>query len=127
MGTTPTPNPGTAAPEPYVYRIKALVAVIDGDTIDLDLDLGFSLVLRQRVRLYGLDAPELRTKDAAEKERGLRTKAFVQSWFGEPGEVLVRTSKEEKFGRMLADCFRPGQPSLCSELLSRGLAKPYLP
>jgi micrococcal nuclease len=52
---------GSSTPEPYVYRIKALVAVIDGDTIDLDLDLGFSLVLRQRVRLYGLDAPELRT------------------------------------------------------------------
>lgn len=118
---------GSSTPEPYVYRIKALVGVIDGDTLDLDLDLGFSLVLRQRVRLYGIDAPEVRTRDAAEKERGLRAKAFVQAWFGEPGDVLVRTSKEEKFGRMLADCFRPGSPSLVEELLSRGLAKPYLP
>jgi micrococcal nuclease len=44
-------------PEPFVYRLKALVKVVDGDTLDLELDLGFSLVLRQRVRLYGLDAP----------------------------------------------------------------------
>jgi hypothetical protein len=40
--------------------------------------------------------------------------------------VLVRTSKEEKYGRMLADCYREGEPSLCAVLLERGLAKPYL-
>jgi endonuclease YncB( thermonuclease family) len=69
---------------------------VDGDTVDLDLDLGFSITLRQRVRLYGIDAPE------------------------------VRTSKEEKYGRMLADCYREGEPSLYTELLERGLARPYL-
>lgn len=116
-----------SSPEPYVYRVKALVNVVDGDTVDLDLDLGFSLVLRQRVRLYGIDTPEVRTRDAAEKERGLAAKAFVQAWFAEGAEVLVRTTKEEKFGRMLADCFREGRPTLAQELLSRGLAKPYLP
>jgi hypothetical protein len=41
--------------------------------------------------------------------------------------VLVRTSKEEKYGRMLADCYREGAPSHCTELLEWGLAKPYLP
>jgi endonuclease YncB( thermonuclease family) len=56
-----------STPEPYVYRLKAVAKVVDGDTLDLDLDLGFSLVLRQRVRLLGLDAPEIRSKDAAEK------------------------------------------------------------
>jgi micrococcal nuclease len=43
-----------STPEPYVYRLKALAKVVDGDTLDLDLDLGFSLVLRQRVRLLGV-------------------------------------------------------------------------
>ncbi len=46
-----------STPELYVVRLKALARVVDGDTLDLDLDLGFSLVLRQRVRLLGLDAP----------------------------------------------------------------------
>ena len=39
--------------QPCVVRPKALARVVDGDTLDLDLDLGFSLVLRQRVRLLG--------------------------------------------------------------------------
>jgi endonuclease YncB( thermonuclease family) len=51
----------------------------------------------------------------------------VTQWFRQPGPVVVRTSKEEKYGRMLADCYREGAPSLCTELLERGLAVPYLP
>ena len=98
----------SCAPEPYLDRLKALAKVVDGDTLDLDLDLGFSLVLRQGVRLLGLDAPEIRSKDPAEKARGLESQAFVSQWFSRPGEVLVRTS-------------------LCSELLERGLARPYNP
>jgi micrococcal nuclease len=110
-----------------VYRLRALVRVVDGDTVDLDLDLGFSLTLRQRVRLYGIDAPELRSRDPQEKAKGQESQRFVAQWFERPGPVLVRTTKEEKYGRMLADCYRNGSPSLCSELLERGLAQPYLP
>jgi micrococcal nuclease len=119
-------TPATS-PEPFVYRLKVLAKVVDGDTVDLDLDLGFSLTLRQRVRLYGVDAPELRSKDPAEKARAQESQAFVSQWFAQPGAVLVRTTKEEKYGRMLADCYREGAPSLCTELLERGLAQPYNP
>ena len=117
----------TSAPEPYVYRLRAVAKVVDGDTVDLDLDLGFSLTLRQRVRLNGIDAPELRSKDPVEKAKGQESQAFVAQWFERAGAVLVRTTKEEKYGRMLADCYREGAPSLCTELLERGLARPYMP
>ncbi len=43
-----------------------------------------------------------------------------------PG-VLVRTHKLEKYGRMLADCCRRGEKSLCTELPEQGLASTYLP
>ncbi len=61
------------------------------------------------------------------KAKGLASQAFVSQWFSRPGEVLVRTTKEEKYWRMLADCTRAGEPSLCIELLERGLARPYTP
>ena len=115
------------APEPFVYRVKALAKVVDGDTLDLDLDLGFSLTLRQRVRLNGIDTPELRSRNPQEKLKGQESQEFVRQWFNRPGAVLVRTTKEEKYGRMLADCYREGAPSLCRELLERGLAQPYAP
>jgi micrococcal nuclease len=109
----------------YAFRVASIARVVDGDTLDLDLDLGFSITLRQRVRLIGIDAPEVRTRDAAEKTRGLQAQAFVVEWFQRPGLVWVRTTKEEKYGRMLADLYREGEPSLCTELLTLGLAVPY--
>jgi micrococcal nuclease len=109
----------------YTFRVASIARAVDGDTLDLDLDLGFSITLRQRVRLIGIDAPEVRTRDAAEKARGLQAQAFVVEWFQRPGLVWVRTTKEEKYGRMLADCYREGEPSLCTELLGWGLAVPY--
>ena len=44
--------------------------VVDGDTIDVILDLGFSIFHKCRVRLYGIDTPESRTRDKDEKARG---------------------------------------------------------
>ena len=59
-------------------------------------------------------SPEICSKDAAEKAKALESQAFVSLWFSRPVEVLVRNTKEERHGRMLADCTRAGEPSLCS-------------
>ena len=58
--------------------------VIDGDTVDVDIDLGFDVILaKQRVRLFGIDAPESRTSDAEEKIFGKLTKQTVKAFFAE--------------------------------------------
>ena len=48
-----------------MYEYKAKVArIIDGDTIDVDIWLGFDVVLpKQRIRLFGIDTPESRTRN----------------------------------------------------------------
>ena len=58
----------------YEYKVKEVVKVVDGDTIDVGIDLGFDLFKKERVRLAGIDTPESRTKDLAEKEMGLEAK-----------------------------------------------------
>ena len=57
----------------YKYNAK-LDRVVDGDTIDAMVDLGFDIWTHKRIRLLGIDAPETRTKDLEEKERGFETK-----------------------------------------------------
>ena len=70
-------------------------------------------MFRQKVRLYGLDAPlEIRSKDPEEKAKELESHAFVRAWFGMPGALLVRTVKEQKNRRMLVDCFQEEESSL---------------
>ena len=55
----------------YEYRVKIL-RVVDGDTVDVDIDLGFGVWMhKERVRLYGIDTPESRTRDKEEKKLSL--------------------------------------------------------
>ena len=47
-----------------------LVRVVDGDTIDADIHLGFNMIMRDRIRLMGIDTPESRTRNLQEKSWG---------------------------------------------------------
>ena len=62
----------------YEYRCKIL-RVVDGDTVDVDIDLGFGVWMhKERIRLYGIDTPESRTRDKVEKIFGLEAKKMVK-------------------------------------------------
>ena len=64
----------------YEYRCK-ITRVVDGDTVDVDIDLGFGVWLhKERVRIYGIDTPESRTRDLEEKKYGLAAKEFVKEF-----------------------------------------------
>lgn len=107
----------------YVYAARC-VQVIDGDTLDLDIDLGFFVTLRQRVRLRGIDTPELRGKD---KERAVAARTEVTIWT-DGVELLIRTEldKADKYGRLLAEIWVDGlATSLSDHLVERGLARRY--
>jgi micrococcal nuclease len=81
--------------------------VIDGDTVDLMIDLGFNIHHKIRVRLYGVNTPESRTKDLKEKELGLKAKQFTKDWLTNHKWVFVNTipDKNDKYGRVLAKIY----------------------
>lgn len=88
--------------EPYCYNAR-VKRVVDGDTVILDIDLGFDVVLsNQKVRLYGVDTPECRTRDLEEKEAGLLAKDKVKFFLKKGDKVTVKTRLDKgKFGRIL--------------------------
>ena len=91
----------------FEYKCK-LIKVIDGDTIDVDIDLGFGVWLRnQRIRMYGIDTPESRTRDLEEKKYGLAAKAFLAEMLDD-SHLILKTHKDErgKFGRILGEVWR---------------------
>ena len=88
----------------YEYKCK-LVRVVDGDTVDVDIDLGFGVWLqKQRIRMYGIDAPESRTSDDVEKIYGMAAKEFVIKWTNS-GNLVLKTFKDGKgkYGRILGE------------------------
>ena len=91
----------------YEYRCK-VVKIIDGDTVDVDIDLGFGVWLhKERVRLFGIDTPESRTRDLEEKKYGLAAKAFLTEMLDD-SHLILKTHKDErgKFGRILGEVWR---------------------
>ena len=98
----------------YEYRCN-VVKIIDGDTVDVDIDLGFGVWLKkERIRLYGIDTPESRTRDLEEKKYGLAAKEFLTKMLDpaniifDDGGIILKTQKdaEGKFGRILGELWR---------------------
>ena len=89
----------------YEYRVK-IVKVVDGDTVDVDIDLGFGVWLKkQRVRLYGIDTPESRTRDLVEKRFGNMAKDYLKSRLSSGAILGTRLDKKGNFGRILGEVF----------------------
>lgn len=114
----------------YEYRVKKVTGVVDGDTIDVDIDLGFSVSFSQRVRLAGIDTPESRTTDKAEKVLGLEAKEYLKSKLKDAKEVVIKTEKpdsSEKYGRILGWLYVDGNTiSVNDQMIEDGYAWGYL-
>jgi micrococcal nuclease len=89
----------------YEYACK-VERVVDGDTVDVVLDLGFDILYKCRVRLYGIDTPESRTRNKDEKARGKMAGAFLKEAIDNGNKVVIQTKLKDsrgKFGRVLGD------------------------
>ena len=94
----------------FSYRVSKVLKVVDGDTIDVILDMGFDIMYKQRVRLFGIDTPESRTRDKVEKKYGLLAKKFLTETL-KKGKIVIKTHKGEetgKFGRILGEIYVNG-------------------
>jgi len=109
----------------FTYKAH-VVNVVDGDTIDVILDLGFNLKHKIRLRLFGIDTPEIRTKDKKEKAAGIISKEKVMELILDK-DVTVKTIKDSqgKYGRYLAIVILEDNMNLNNYLVEQHLAKVY--
>ena len=90
----------------YEYSCE-IDRVVDGDTVDVIIDLGFKIFHKARVRMYGIDTPESRTRDLDEQARGILSKSFLQDALVQSNKVIIKTQKDAKgkFGRVLGELY----------------------
>jgi micrococcal nuclease len=114
----------------YEYYVRKVENVVDGDTIDVLIDLGFDILFQSRVRLAGIDTPESRTRDLAEKALGLESKEYLKKALKDAKSVVIKTEKmnsTEKFGRILGWIYVNGDTvSLNDMMINDGYAWGYL-
>ena len=114
----------------YEYFVEEVKTVVDGDTIDVVIDLGFDILFASRVRLAGIDTPESRTTDKAEKVLGLEAKEYLKKQLKDAKSVVIRTEKmnsSEKYGRILGWVYVNGDSeSVNNKMINDGYAWGYL-
>jgi micrococcal nuclease len=114
----------------YEYFVKEVKNIVDGDTIDVVIDLGFDILFASRVRLAGIDTPESRTTDKAEKALGVEAKEYLKKCLKDSKSVVIRTEKmdsSEKYGRILGWVYVNGESeSLNNKMINDGYAWGYL-
>ncbi len=84
----------------YIYK-ATILKIVDGDTLDLDIDLGFGIHRKQRVRLEGIDAPELKDSNKLAKEAAKESKKFLESLLPVGLQVQLVSTSYDKYGRVL--------------------------
>ena len=117
----------------FDYNVK-VNRVVDGDTVDVTVDLGFSIHHKARVRMMGIDTPESRTRNKAEKALGLASKARLKEILKGQKVRLVCTKEKGKFGRILGSLWLVdadssfggvGDVNVNDQLVEEGHARPY--
>jgi micrococcal nuclease len=109
----------------YEYSCE-VQRVVDGDTVDVVLDLGFDVRFFSRVRLYGIDTPESRTRNRDEKVRGLLSKDFLVNAIADK-DVVIKTKLKDsrgKFGRVLGEIW-VGKKNINKQLVKENHAVEY--
>ena len=100
------------------YSAK-LMRVVDGDTCDAMIDLGFDTWVKKRIRFYGVDTWESRTRNLEEKKKGLAAKAYVKDLLenSDDGKFVNYITRSGKYGRVLGELFVKGNETSVNELL----------
>ena len=110
----------------YEYNCK-ITSIYDGDTATGDIDLGFYTHIHdQKFRLFGINTPEIRNKDAEDKKKAYEAKAELERLILNK-TVRIRSHGKEKYGRWLVEIFIDDMSiSVNQYLINEGFAKEYI-
>ncbi len=113
----------------YTYNAQ-VIKIVDGDTIDALIDIGFSVWVKKRIRLHGINTPESRTRDLIEKKAGLAAKdRLVELLESGDNKFKLVSHGVGKYGRCLGELYHPDSEaegdSYNQTLVKEGHAKEY--
>jgi micrococcal nuclease len=95
------------SPEVFEHYKAKVERVVDGDTLDLNVDLGFSINYHKRVRLYGINAPEMKNDT---NNIGHEAKVYLTQLIDNK-DVVIKTQKDktDKYGRYIVIIYLDGE------------------
>ena len=102
-----------------------VLRVIDGDTFEARVHLWPGLTITTRVRLRGIDAPEMKARCAAERAAAEAARDALQVILDQGEAGIARVTLDKYGGRVVADASTHVTPDVSAVLLSAGLVRAY--
>ena len=122
-----------------------IITVIDGDTIQARIVIWLDQLVTVKVRLQGVDTPEINGKCAQERALAQQAKTFAETWLANarahPNRSSDKQNRSKKIidkaimlinvqygkyaGRVVADIQNRQGETLSAALIEAGLAQPY--
>lgn len=109
-----------------VRRPVDIIRTIDGDTFEARVHLSPGLDLTTRVRLRGVDAPELKAACAKELEMAEAAGDALRKLLGEGGVTIYNIGPDKYGGRVVADAATRRTDNVSAALIATGHARGYV-
>lgn len=109
----------------YDYRAMVL-RWVDGDTLDVRVDLGFEVSIVQRIRLYGVNTPEMNSANPSDRTLARSALAMAEA-LAPPGSLVQLQShkSQDKYGRYLATVASDDGEDIAKTLVGSGRGTEY--
>jgi endonuclease YncB( thermonuclease family) len=126
-GASTDARPAVAAPAAARGGVHPadVLRVIDGDTFEARVHVWPGLDITTKIRLRGIDAPELKARCPAERAMAEAARDALAGMLAE-GQVGISAVTPDKYGgRVVADAATRSVASVSAELQAKGLARGY--
>ena len=123
---SPMPVPALTVSSPVRAAHPAeVLRVIDGDTFEARVHLWPGLDITTRVRLRGIDAPELKARCADERNKAEAARDALKVMLDQGGVGIAQVTLDKYGGRVVAGASTYHTPDVSTALLNAGLARRY--
>jgi endonuclease YncB( thermonuclease family) len=103
-----------------------VLRVIDGDTFEARVRVWPGIEITTKVRLRGIDAPELgRPGCPEERTKAEAARDALKAMLAEGDVAVLRVGLDKYGGRVLADAATRATPDISAAMLAKGFARPY--
>jgi micrococcal nuclease len=107
----------------YTYKAK-VIKIVDGDTMDVAVDLGFNMTMRIRIRVMGIDTPEVfKPESESEAIHGAEASRRAKELLLDK-DITIQTFKDASaYNRYSAKITLPDGKDFCEIMLKEGFQK----
>jgi endonuclease YncB( thermonuclease family) len=102
-----------------------VLRVIDGDTFEARIQVWPGIAITTKVRLRGIDAPEMKANCREEALKADAARMALQSMLAQGGVTVTRVSPDKYGGRVVADASTRAIADISSAMLEAGHARRY--